>query len=432
MEQQRRSSIKIGRLEAALAGGWMFRTDALVTRQRGLSLAHFNDIQVDCLAILLSQCFDLLFSARQLASNARVMLEAIDNIILYMRERVEKGSLHDTSRARYHIRDIGEFAADLNDAAKSAFPNRGRSRYNSVNVCLIRWQEDELQVQNELGRLDHKFQDYGFKTDVWMIPSQNSHLELMSKSIDAIRTSDNDQNLFIIYYAGHGRINEARQAEWTCRGRDPNYASVDWSAIQSLFAKARSDVLVLLGTCAAASSTMRSQYGVMEAIVACGFESKAPPPGEHSFTNTLIEVLDDWIKRPAFSASCLHAEILFQLKLKETRKGREGIKLEWCVTPIHINYTQDSKAPAIELSRRNILPTSSTQPDLIPRNSTYDDAMDIDFDEANTAPTKVSTLTSSGEFQIPHVLIKVGLELDQPPLDAEQCLKWLQSIPLLA
>ena len=287
-------------------------------------------------------------------------------------------------------------------------------------------------MQHELGRLDHKFQDYGFSTNVWYIPSRNSHLELMSNAIDIIRASDDDQNLFIIYYAGHGRINEARQAEWTCRGRDPNYASVDWSAIQSLFAKARSDVLILLDTCAAASSTMRSQYGVMEAIVACGFESKAPPPGEHSFTNTLIEVLDDWIKKPSFSASCLHTEILFQLKLKETRKGREGVKLEWCVTPIHINYTQDSKAPGIELSRRNILPLLPTNEEEPGKLSTFVDAMEIDTDDSHTETTQISSVTESGEYQIPHVLIKVGLEHHQSPMDSDEFLRWLERIPLLA
>jgi hypothetical protein len=37
----------------------------------------------------------------------------------------------------------------------------------------------------------------------------------MSKAIDFIRASDNDRNLFVVYYAGHGRINSARQAEYT-------------------------------------------------------------------------------------------------------------------------------------------------------------------------------------------------------------------------
>jgi hypothetical protein len=178
---------------------------------------------------------------------------------------------------------------------------------------------------------------------------------------------------------------------------------------------------------------MRSQYGVMEAIVACGFESRAPPPGEHSFTNTLIEVLDDWIGKRTFSASCLHAEILFQLKLKETRKGRERIKLEWWVTPMHINYTQDCKAPGIELCRQNRMPPpQAMEPTEPSRPSTFVDAMDIDFEESNTKPTPLSSQSSTGTYDIPHVLIKIGLEQNQPLLDAQQCLGWLESVPLLA
>lgn len=272
-----------------------------------------------------------------------------------------------------------------------------------------------------------KFQDYGFRTNVWQIPAEDSHIELMSKTISFIRASDNSRNLFVVYYAGHGRINGARQAEWTC-----GQSSVDWSAVQSLFAKAKSDVLILLDTCAAASSAMRSEYGVMEAIVACGFESRAPPPGEYSFTNTLIEVLDDWVDKPPFSASCLHTEILFQLKIKENRKGREGIKLEWCVTPIHINYTKDPKASSIELSRQNVLPampSSDVDPE---RQSTFVDAMDIDLDDAHLEPSTLLSVSKSGEFPVPHVLITVGLEQNQPLLDTESCLRWLRSIPLLA
>jgi hypothetical protein len=316
-------------------------------------------------------------------------------------------------------------------AAKSAFPNSGRSRYETVNACLIRWEEDELLVDLELGRLNNVFQDYGFKTDVWHIPTMNSHLELMSKAVEFIRASDNDKNLFVVYYGGHGRINNERQAEWTCK-RDPTYAKVHWSAIQTLFAEAKSDVLILLDTCAAASATKRSQHGSMEAIMACGFESRAPPPGEHSFTNTLIDVLDDWINRKSFSASCLHAEILSQLKLKETKRGREGTKLEWCVTPIHINCTQDSKAPSIELCRRNVLPPPMANP-RESEPSPYVDVMDLDSDELHSSTlSSLSSLTPSGQYRIPHVIISVALEESQPELDVKKTARWLESIPLLA
>jgi len=138
-----------------------------------------------------------------------------------------------------------------------------------------------LNVEPELYCLKLTFQDYGFNTDVLLIPSQDSHLELMSNSIELIRSMDNDRNLFILYYAGHVRINSERQAEWTCT-RNPNYASVNGYAIQKLFKNTKSDVLILLDTCAAASATMRSQNGIMEAIIAYGFESRAPPPQEYS------------------------------------------------------------------------------------------------------------------------------------------------------
>lgn len=246
-----------------------------------------------------------------------------------------------------------------------------------------------------------------------------------------IRDADSETNLFIVYYGGHGRINTERQAEWLCR-RDPNSARVHWSAIQTLFAEAQSDVLILLDACAAASATTKSLRGSMEAIMACGFESKAPPPGEHSFTNTLINVLDEWIDRRTFSASCLHAEILSQLKLKENKKGREGKKFEWCVTPIHINCTQDPKAPSIELCRRNVLPRpiSSTSES---EESHSADAMDLDFDDPLSSPlSSLSSRAPSGEYHTPHVIISVALEDNQPNLDVKETARWLASIPFLA
>jgi hypothetical protein len=68
--------------------------------------------------------------------------------------------------------------------------------------------------------------------------------------------------------------------------------------------KGKSDVLVLLDCCAAASSAPRRRDAVIETIAACGFEGKAPPPGEHSFTTSLIEVLEDWINAPFSQSLC--------------------------------------------------------------------------------------------------------------------------------
>jgi hypothetical protein len=173
------------------------------------------------------------------------------------------------------------------------------------------------EFQNELEELDKTFQKYGFTTTVWLIPRANSYRDLMRKTLDFIDAGDDPGNLFVVYYAGHGRMNNTRQAEWVSH-QGPNCPSLDWSGIQTLFAGAKSEVLILLDTCAAASSAATSQFGVMETIAACGFESRAAPPGEFSFTNALIEIMRDWINKPSFSISISisHTESLFQLKQK--------------------------------------------------------------------------------------------------------------------
>jgi len=200
-------------------------------------------------------------------------------------------------------------------------------------------------VKPELERLCDVFRDsYGFNPEIWHIPTIKSHHKLMGKALDFIEEFDQNNNLFIVYYAGHGTMNEHRQSVWSCR-RDLQYASVDWSSIQSLFDKASSDVLILLDCCAAASAATTSGNGVVETIAACGFEGIAPPPGRFSFTNTLIEVLEDWKSRPSFSVASLHTEILFQLKAKRPEKGRNGgPRMEWCRTPVHFIYSSDPKA----------------------------------------------------------------------------------------
>jgi hypothetical protein len=103
---------------------------------------------------------------------------------------------------------------------------------------------------------------------------------MIIQAAEFIRALDNNKNLFIIYYGGHRRIINKRQAGWTYK-RDLINAKVHWSAIQTLFTKAKSDVLILLNTCAATSAIMRSQHGSIEAIMAYGFKSRALLPGEY-------------------------------------------------------------------------------------------------------------------------------------------------------
>lgn len=262
----------------------------------------------------------------------------------------------------------------------------------------------------------------------------------MGKALDFIEEFDQNDNLFIVYYAGHGTMNENRQSVWTCR-RDLQYASVDWSSIQSLFTNASSDVLILLDCCAAASAATTSGNGVVETIAACGFEGKAPPPGRFSFTNTLIEVLEDWKSRPSFSVASLHSEILFQLKAKRPEKGRNGgPRMEWCRTPVHFIYSSDPKAVSIELGRRE--PGEIKDHTAVERASPpYSRRLTTEIDSpvpgvpalgsTESPGNALTSTTPSGNLTVPHVLISVALEESQENLDLESWRRWLTGFPAL-
>lgn len=154
---------------------------------------------------------------------------------------------HDTSRVNYHVKQLDTFAQTLQEvcrcspfpllhsfaaigdvpclpgrlglpqSASRAFPNRGRAsqRYKHVQVLLLHWKTDDLFVLPELEDLEACFRtDYGFNTDVFAIPADNPHLDLMMRIGSLIKDHEQDDTLFIVYYGGHAKIDEARQSTW--------------------------------------------------------------------------------------------------------------------------------------------------------------------------------------------------------------------------
>ena len=77
------------------------------------------------------------------------------------------------------------------------------------------WEEDDLNVKTEVDKLYDVFKDYyNFKTQIWTIPSTSAHRELMRIVVDFVGRYDSNDNLIIVYYGGHGLINNARQSTW--------------------------------------------------------------------------------------------------------------------------------------------------------------------------------------------------------------------------
>ncbi|KAL7626210.1 hypothetical protein AAE478_002980 [Parahypoxylon ruwenzoriense] len=330
---------------------------------------------------------------------------------------------HDISRVNFHIKHLPEFAKTLEDSATRAFPNRGGSqRYKKVHVLLLHWTCDDLFVLKELDDLEACLrEEYNFETETFPIPSDNAHLDLMMKIGALIKEHESSDTLFIVYYGGHARIDESRQSTW-CGTRNSDSPWLQWSAIQTLLERSLSDVLILLDCCAgAASATFPNGTSITETISASSWDAIAPDPGRYSFTNTLIEVLQDW-KRRTFSAAMLHAEVLARLKHPRPEM-LNGKHFEARATPVHFMMTANHKAPSIEIVR---MLSPDTRPPSPPQEPGH---------EANpltgrsAGPQEI--IGSEPNEDVPHVMISLALEEDQR-LNVHDWEHWLSSIPALA
>ncbi|KAL2164082.1 hypothetical protein VTH06DRAFT_3296 [Thermothelomyces fergusii] len=364
-----------------------------------------------------------------------------------------EGSLpatHDISRVSYHVKHIESFAQALQHSASRAFPNRGRSqRYTKVLALLLHWKSDDLFVLPELEDLEKCFRvHYNFETDIFPIPSENSHLELMLKIGDMVKQHEAEDTLFIVYYGGHARIDEARQSTW-CANRRPESPWLQWSAIQTLLERSVSDVMILLDCCAGAASATfpAGKKSITETISASSWDAIAPDPGRYSFTNALIEVLEEWRQR-TFSAAMLHAEILARLKHPRPILIN-GKHFEARTTPVHFMMTSNHRAPSIELCRlvpRKRLPPSPPNELAYWNQPTYWNSRPVHprMIEGRNPVEQYPLVPPSplpADFGIPdasepnedepHVLISLALEDDQR-LDLNDWETWLASFPALA
>ena len=71
----------------------------------------------------------------------------------------------------------------------------------------------KLRLVNELRDV---FNDvYHYATEEWKIPSSRSHNSLAYKLIQFLEEHETIDSLLIIYYGGHGGMNDDRQCVWS-------------------------------------------------------------------------------------------------------------------------------------------------------------------------------------------------------------------------
>jgi hypothetical protein len=124
----------------------------------------------------------------------------------------------ESDRTSNHI-EVEDFCKSLNEAAKAAFPSRSMSRYSSVDVLLLRWEQGDskLPVEAETDELGQIFSgDYGFEVSIGLIPNDGPQKWLMRKMLDFIEVGgDSPDVLKIVHYHGHSFLDDDRQSSWS-------------------------------------------------------------------------------------------------------------------------------------------------------------------------------------------------------------------------
>ncbi|KAL9122884.1 MAG: hypothetical protein Q9187_000555 [Circinaria calcarea] len=175
--------------------------------------------------------------------------------------------------------------------------------YIGGSLLSLYWQyADDAGYKDESDKVIQFFASMGFDTAVYPIPSENSHIELLSEIIHLIKSQGKPGYLVVIHYGGHGDADNDRgmdresQAVWAAQLRGG--PTVDWYEIQPHLHKCKADVLLLLDCCysaQAARGRVREDPGKCELLAACAMKLQTPSPGPASFTTALLREMNEML-----------------------------------------------------------------------------------------------------------------------------------------
>ena len=121
------------------------------------------------------------------------------------------------SHVSEHAPDIKSVTSRLQEAIDAAWKTPGQSRYTEAHVLLLRWEDDDLRVAEELKELGDIFAlSYKFSVETWNIPHEKPTIRLQARMAQFLQY-ERSESLLIVYYAGHAAEDEQRNEPpvWT-------------------------------------------------------------------------------------------------------------------------------------------------------------------------------------------------------------------------
>ncbi|KAL2161405.1 hypothetical protein VTH06DRAFT_7966 [Thermothelomyces fergusii] len=252
------------------------------------------------------------------------------------------------------------FRADLQGSVDRILASPFRSRYASVSVLLVRWQDDDdpgvQNAMNELAKMLHEI--YHYTVQIKTIPSSTegsgSPFLWLSHVVTEFVAEHNQRDcLTIFYYNGYSYLDADRQSVLASSKHADPAAAIRWSHIQQLFENSRSDALLLMDCAYYPTHSSARRFGMLELIAASAGEDHVELLGRSAFTRALTEQLRTRAAQPfrePFSVAELHSKLTSLYPGMVRERNPEKPAIASFPTPLSLQLSGTKTLPSILLA----------------------------------------------------------------------------------
>lgn len=272
-----------------------------------------------------------------------------------------------------HIQDYKDLEGDLARAAKRALKNLEKGRkYDRVLVLGVYWhksiRQPEYMEEHAEGLLAVFREKYGYEVKTLQLEKGNAYRKLNSllTNIGDDLDSPTKENLFILYYGGHGGFGQDRRARLWQSSLEDAAESIDWYKLQEPLGGVECDILFLFDCCFA----MAMPTGDMswrkrcEIIGAAGEREKAGGNSKVSFTAALRDQLKEDFEKVGETNAWRLGSIMqsrdYKSTLKSTPQHRrlaEGHASTIPLVPLSLDARSTPSTGASSTSSRTLVDT---------------------------------------------------------------------------
>jgi hypothetical protein len=264
---------------------------------------------------------------------AGTLVQQLKELALKGRSESTKVSVEvDSGEALGHgyIRNYMDLERDLSETAKRVLKNlETGKKYDRVFVLGVYWHESIRkpvyisQHADELLKVFHE--EYGYEVKTLVLNKEDAYKDLdwALAHIGRDLERKTQENLFILYYGGHGGFGKDRSTRLWQSSQEDAAESVDWYKLQGKLGWFHFDILFLFDCCYAMAMPTEgiAWRKRCEIVGAAGEREKAGGKSEISFTAALTTLLRDDLQDMGYSNAWRLSSVMQSRDYKTTLRS---------------------------------------------------------------------------------------------------------------